>query len=214
MTKSPVKMTPDSPEHHLDRASRINYAKLYTVEHNVKVQFIGSVKGSKYQQQVTVDYNNTHPALPEPPDDASDNDFIQMQGQDPQYPQATAQPTYPVAGVSSVPTSSAYGPVAGWSTKPNSQTYSSYAPQGTYVTSQPSTGTPYYTYGGPSTSTKPPYDYSTSPSQVSYSEGRGNVMGTAGTTTTAATPVEPAVEEPEEEAVAIEPKYDEDDLYD
>jgi hypothetical protein len=32
-----IKVTPDNPRHKLDDASRLNYAKCYTVEYNVKV---------------------------------------------------------------------------------------------------------------------------------------------------------------------------------
>jgi hypothetical protein len=36
MTKRPIRIM-TNPRHRLDKASRLNYAKLYTVEHNVKV---------------------------------------------------------------------------------------------------------------------------------------------------------------------------------
>ena len=37
LTKKPIKIIPSSPRHKLDRYSRLNYAKTYTVEYNVKV---------------------------------------------------------------------------------------------------------------------------------------------------------------------------------
>lgn len=37
MTKRPIRITTSSPRHKLDKASRLNYARVYTVEHNVKV---------------------------------------------------------------------------------------------------------------------------------------------------------------------------------
>jgi hypothetical protein len=40
--KRAVQVIPKTP-HKLDLASRVNYAKLYTIEHNVKVCFIGKI---------------------------------------------------------------------------------------------------------------------------------------------------------------------------
>ena len=37
LTKKPIKVIPSSPRHKLDSFSRLNYAKTYTVEYNVKV---------------------------------------------------------------------------------------------------------------------------------------------------------------------------------
>ena len=37
LTKKPIKVIPSSPRHKLDNFSRLNYAKTYTVEYNVKV---------------------------------------------------------------------------------------------------------------------------------------------------------------------------------
>ncbi len=37
LTMRPVRVIPDTPRHKLDNASRLNYAKPYTVEYNVKV---------------------------------------------------------------------------------------------------------------------------------------------------------------------------------
>jgi hypothetical protein len=43
LTKGAIRVIPRTPRDKLDPASRVNYAKIYTVEHNVKVQFIGSI---------------------------------------------------------------------------------------------------------------------------------------------------------------------------
>ncbi|KAH8745335.1 hypothetical protein F5882DRAFT_235302, partial [Hyaloscypha sp. PMI_1271] len=43
MTKKPIRIEIKDPAHKLDPLSRLNYAKVYTVEHNVKVLFIGKV---------------------------------------------------------------------------------------------------------------------------------------------------------------------------
>ena len=37
LKKKPIKVIPSSPRHRLDNFSRLNYAKTYTVEYNVKV---------------------------------------------------------------------------------------------------------------------------------------------------------------------------------
>lgn len=37
LMRTPLKVDPASPRHRLDDASRLNYAKTYTVEYNVKV---------------------------------------------------------------------------------------------------------------------------------------------------------------------------------
>lgn len=93
MTKKPIKMIPDNERDKLDPFSRINYAKVYTVEHNVKVNFIGKI-AAKYEQVVTVDYNNTHRPLPDRiyPGDNTDDDFVYAQGPDPQYAAGPSQP--------------------------------------------------------------------------------------------------------------------------
>jgi hypothetical protein len=57
-----IKFSPDNPRHHLDDASRLNYAKTYTVEYNVKVWFIGKVSADS-EWQVRTDYNRVHPPL-------------------------------------------------------------------------------------------------------------------------------------------------------
>ncbi len=57
-----VKMNPISPNHNLDRMSRLNYAKLYTVEHNVKVFFVGKVH-EKYHPRLRTSYDEIHKPL-------------------------------------------------------------------------------------------------------------------------------------------------------
>lgn len=59
MTKHPIRVDPTVPRHHLDKASRVNYAKLYTVEYNTKVWFVGKIhKDSAHQ--FAADYNEEH----------------------------------------------------------------------------------------------------------------------------------------------------------
>ena len=38
-----IRVVPSSPQHKLAPESRVNYAKVYTVEHNTKVWFIGEI---------------------------------------------------------------------------------------------------------------------------------------------------------------------------
>ncbi|KAL2064646.1 hypothetical protein VTL71DRAFT_3784 [Oculimacula yallundae] len=59
LSKTPLQMEPNDNSQRLDKASRVNYAKLYTVEHNVKVFFIGSLtKESK--AELGIAYNAHH----------------------------------------------------------------------------------------------------------------------------------------------------------
>ena len=43
LTNSPIQVILKNNRDKLDKYSHVNYAKLYTVEHNVKVQFIGQI---------------------------------------------------------------------------------------------------------------------------------------------------------------------------
>lgn len=62
MTRTPIKVAPNTARDKLAPASRLNYAKVYTVEYNVKVWFIGKIhRDSEYQ--VSADYNSLHPPL-------------------------------------------------------------------------------------------------------------------------------------------------------
>lgn len=45
---TPIRIEVASPRHTFDPASRLNYAKVYTVEHNVKVCFVGRVHGDSH----------------------------------------------------------------------------------------------------------------------------------------------------------------------
>ncbi|TGO66194.1 hypothetical protein BOTNAR_0066g00340 [Botryotinia narcissicola] len=63
MKFDPVKMIPYSRRHILDTASRINYAKIYTVEYNVKVWFIGQVDQA-CEHTVKKSYNDANQPLP------------------------------------------------------------------------------------------------------------------------------------------------------
>ncbi|KAH7416796.1 hypothetical protein BKA64DRAFT_701582 [Cadophora sp. MPI-SDFR-AT-0126] len=60
--KEPIRMEPIDDSHKLDEASRVNYRKVYTVEHNVKVMFIGDLTKTA-RAQVIADYNLVHPLL-------------------------------------------------------------------------------------------------------------------------------------------------------
>lgn len=43
MTKEPLAVTPASSDQKLDPMSRLNFGKIHTVEHNVKVKPVGKV---------------------------------------------------------------------------------------------------------------------------------------------------------------------------
>ena len=93
MNNVPIRVDVIDPSHKLDSMSRLNYAKLYTVEHNVKVFFIGKI-AKNYEQKVVDAYNATHPTLPDRPDqtaETTDVTFEHAEGQDPDYPQAMGQ---------------------------------------------------------------------------------------------------------------------------
>jgi hypothetical protein len=62
LTRRPIRVIPSEPQHKLDPASRLNYAKIYTVEHNVKVWFIGKL-APESQEPVVTDYNQVNPPL-------------------------------------------------------------------------------------------------------------------------------------------------------
>jgi hypothetical protein len=57
-----IRATIDSARHKLDDASRLNYAKQYTIEYNVKVWFIGKIS-SDSEWQLRTDYNKVQPPL-------------------------------------------------------------------------------------------------------------------------------------------------------
>jgi hypothetical protein len=66
MSKRPIRIEIKDPSHKLDPHSRLNYAKVYTVEHNVKVLFIGRV-AEVFEQSVVTAFNDTHPPLDHSP---------------------------------------------------------------------------------------------------------------------------------------------------
>jgi len=62
LSKQPIKVKPDTIEHKLDPASRLNYAKVYTIEHNVKVWCIGRIHRDDEWKLISA-YNNDHPPI-------------------------------------------------------------------------------------------------------------------------------------------------------
>ncbi len=118
MPKSPIRIEMNSPREKLDLLSRLNYAKVYTVEHNVKVFFIGRV-AKECEHALIVAYNKAHPPLgPGPVPYEPDEDSFELLGtakeDGPQYtlgaiPTSTAtsyisSQSYPYAGSSDVST--------------------------------------------------------------------------------------------------------------
>ncbi|KAG4435140.1 hypothetical protein IFR05_009372 [Cadophora sp. M221] len=64
LSKTALHMEPNDKSQKLDKDSRVNYAKIYTVEHNVKVFFIGALTKNA-QAQLGADYNAQHPPIEE-----------------------------------------------------------------------------------------------------------------------------------------------------
>jgi len=64
LTKTPIRVEPRTPRDLLDPASRLNYAKIYTIEYNVKVCFIGKIHEESMKYFVR-DYNLAHQPLPQ-----------------------------------------------------------------------------------------------------------------------------------------------------
>lgn len=91
--KKPIRIELEGPSHKLDPTSRLNYAKVYTVEHNVKVLFLGRV-AKHHEQVVAAAFYDIHPLLdpgsglntyrPSTPE----HDFSHAQQADPSYPAA------------------------------------------------------------------------------------------------------------------------------
>jgi hypothetical protein len=98
ITKRPVRIDLDNPAHKLDPTSRLNYAKIYTVEHNVKVLFIGRV-ANKYKQEVTTTFNAAHPPL------NSGSSHNAHQNNSPEQAFSHAHQTEPSYPVTDLPTS-------------------------------------------------------------------------------------------------------------
>jgi len=89
----PVRVEIKDPLNKLDRLSRLNYAKPFTIEHNVKVFWIGRVARSD-EQQVVTDYRLIHPPLADRPYVNQNNDFSgdMTQGAEGAEPEYTSTP--------------------------------------------------------------------------------------------------------------------------
>jgi hypothetical protein len=102
MSNKPIRIEIRDPSHNLDRHSRLNYAKVYTVEHNLKVLFIGQV-AENYEQKVVRAFNEAHPPLdPRPYEhrpDTPEELFRHAEGPEPTYP--TVPMVIPTASYSS-----------------------------------------------------------------------------------------------------------------
>ena len=58
LDKDPIEVLPKTPRDTLEAGSLINYAKIYTVEHNVKVHFVGHIAPGS-QRRFMSDYDAT-----------------------------------------------------------------------------------------------------------------------------------------------------------
>jgi hypothetical protein len=75
LTRNAIAVVPDRRSDELDPVSRLNYAKVYTIEYNVKVCSVGQVS-KRSEWDLTQAYNEIHPPLemrgsPPPPDASS-----------------------------------------------------------------------------------------------------------------------------------------------
>jgi hypothetical protein len=110
----------------------MNYAKVYTVEQNIKVQFIGHV-AQKHQQQLITDYNSIHKPLKDRPHNSgtSEDAFAHTEGAEPRYYSPVSHiledsnyPDFASDEYSSARSSCEVQPIP----------YSQYAPRGTHIT--------------------------------------------------------------------------------
>jgi hypothetical protein len=67
LLRKSIRCKMNSSRDKLDATSRLNYAKLYTVEHNVKVQFIGKISKS-HENRIVAVYNEIHKLADRPID--------------------------------------------------------------------------------------------------------------------------------------------------
>jgi hypothetical protein len=63
LNNPPIRVKLTSKAEKLDRMARINYAKVYTVEHNVKVLFIGNIHNKSLEDFIRT-YNEAHQPIP------------------------------------------------------------------------------------------------------------------------------------------------------
>jgi hypothetical protein len=135
----PVQVVPKTPRDKLETASRINYAKIYTVEHNVKVLFIGHIAPASEHTFVTdfdriwrkkMQINPTPPAYPTQATSASQQDSPQA-NYSAQH-SASGQQYMPQLNYSGRPTSGQhYSPPTNYSTQ-SSASGQQYTPQISY----------------------------------------------------------------------------------
>jgi len=62
LRRAPIRVEPISPRHKPLPMSRLNYEKLYTVEYNLKVWFIGSIHRQS-RDQLIADFDSVHPPM-------------------------------------------------------------------------------------------------------------------------------------------------------
>ncbi|KAN0104755.1 hypothetical protein V8E51_010500 [Hyaloscypha variabilis] len=165
LRKRPIRLDMKDPSEKLDPLSRLNYAKTYTVEHNVKVYFIGCVAISS-EQEVATSFNDANP--PVTPANRSRNDaspddllFNHTGGDDPNYPAAIPIPgssaSYSGSGVSQEYTLSSatpttyFAPGTGTYSTPDNYPYPSQAAQPDAISynSQPQTPSVTQSYHSP-----------------------------------------------------------------
>jgi hypothetical protein len=163
MTNKPIRVDIKDQSHKLDPLSRLNYAKIYTVEHNVKVLFIGRV-AKNYEQEVIQAFNEANPPLGPSPHAYRPDTPEQITS----YSQQT-EPSYPIA--MPMPAGSAS---TGWAAVDSQQYGSSY----TSATDVNQYGSSYHTATGYTPPVSQPYgvSYSSNP-QMPPSGQQGSSSG-------------------------------------
>ena len=165
LAKAPIKVKPYSPQHKLEPASRLNYAKVYTIEYNVKVWFIGEVEAD-YEWKLIAAYNEVHPPLQGrsmPSNYNSASTIGSTSYQQPSYTQFSAG-TFPTA------TTGFYPAASGSSGYPTSVPASQTTQAGTYPTVATSPYGPITTSQYPGTNVYPQQGQPSGSYQGPYSE--------------------------------------------
>jgi len=96
ITRPAIRVKPSNPQHKLEEDSRINYAKVYTVEYHMKVCFIGVVSKDS-EQKLWTTFQGLHlsrlPRIPTPGLSSATNSTTSGIPDEPQSP-----PILPVSG--------------------------------------------------------------------------------------------------------------------
>jgi hypothetical protein len=128
LRKNPIRVKANNPRHKLSEASRLNYAKLYTVEYNVKIWFIGKIHRDS-ENVLIADYNLIHPPMqPRGVASASADTYAYAGGAIDTY--RAPYPTYTAAAVSYSTSTPGYAATSSTSSYPGNTTLAPYSSDG------------------------------------------------------------------------------------